>query len=89
SPLLVEEMFALIRRLHDGNPHLAGRFLAGTDVPISAKEALSAQPPAGVLIFAVSHWREIAAELRARLPGDTPVGIVGDGFLRARLADLA
>ena len=86
---LCPELAGMIRRLHDGNPHLAGRFLAGTDVPISAKEALSAQPPAGVLIFAVSHWREIAAELRARLPGDTPVGIVGDGFLRARLADLA
>lgn len=85
---LCPELAGRIRRLHDGNPHLAGRFLAGTDIPIAAKEALAATPPPGVLIFAVSHWREIVRDLRARLPGETMVGIVGDGFPRALLAEL-
>lgn len=85
---LCPELAGHIRRLHDGNPHLAGRFLAGTDIPIAAKAALSAPPPPGVLIFAVSHWREIGRDLCARLPGETVIGIVGDGFPSARLAEL-
>lgn len=86
---LCPELTAGIRRLHDGNPHLDGRFLAGTDVPILSKAALIAKPPAGLLIFALSHWREIVAELRPHLPGKTAIGIVGDGFAGASLADLA
>jgi SAM-dependent methyltransferase len=69
-----------LRCLSDGNPLLAGRFLGGTGLPIISKEKLVRNPPPAVLLFAISHAREIIAEFKARLPGNTLVGMVGADF---------
>jgi len=66
--------------LHDGNPLLTGRYLAGTALPINSKEALFKQPPPAVLIFAISNAVEILNEWRNRLPDDLLVGLVGGDF---------
>lgn len=81
------ELADRITRLHDGNPLLAGRYLAGTALPIESREALYAKPPPAVLLFAISHRREILAEFRERLPLSTLVGIAGDDFAWAPLGD--
>jgi hypothetical protein len=65
-----------LKGLYDSNPRLDGRFLAGTQVPIAHKEQLFRQPPAAILLFALSHQEEILAELKARLPTDVLIGIV-------------
>ncbi|MGA9874760.1 MAG: class I SAM-dependent methyltransferase, partial [Solirubrobacteraceae bacterium] len=66
--------------LHDGNPLLTDRYLAGTTLPVHSKEALFKQPPTAVLIFAISNTVEILNEWRTRLPGDLLVGLVGGDF---------
>lgn len=70
----------MLARIYDGNPLLAGRFLAGTTIPIDGKDKLFERPPAGLLLFAISHEREILEEWKARLPLDVCVGVVGRDF---------
>ncbi len=76
APLLASRL----TRLYDGNPLLAGRYLAGTSLPILPKEELFAQAPGVVLLFAISNASEILAEWKRRLPPETLVAIVGGDF---------
>jgi SAM-dependent methyltransferase len=74
------ELAAALTCLHDGNPLLAGRYLAGTTLPIHGKEALFQQPPPVILLFAISNVTEILVEWQQRLPADVIIGIVGGEF---------
>jgi SAM-dependent methyltransferase len=73
--------------LYDGNPLLAGRYLAGTLLRIEPKQELFKHPPAAILLFAISHVKEILAEFRAGLPASTLVGICGHDFACQPLGD--
>jgi hypothetical protein len=66
--------------LYDGNPLLAGRFLGGTSLPIFASNELFRNPPSAIVLFAISHVPEVIAELKAHLPGGTPIGLAGADF---------
>jgi SAM-dependent methyltransferase len=74
--------------LHDGNPLLAGRYLAGTPLPIRGKHDLWSSTPPAVVLFALSHRNEILAEWREHLPGETLVAVAGGDFARGPLASL-
>jgi SAM-dependent methyltransferase len=74
------ELAAALSCLHDGNPLLTDRYLAGTRLPIYGKETLFQKPPPAVLIFAISNATEILNEWQSCLPGDLLVGLVGGSF---------
>lgn len=74
------ELAASLAGLHDGNPLLVGRHLAGTNLRISSKEDLLKRQPNAVLIFAISNVAEIISEWHSVLPDDLVVGIVGGEF---------
>ena len=74
------ELARFLACLHDGNPLLTGRHLAGTPLQIRGKEALFQKPPPAVLIFAISNAAEILNEWHTRLPGTLLVGLVGGDF---------
>ena len=67
----------VINRFFDGNPLLAGRFLAGTSLSISSRDDLYELRPPSILVFALSNADEIIAEFKRRLPLDTKVAVVG------------
>ena len=74
------ELAGALAGLYDGNALLAGRYLAGTRLPILGKEALFGRTPPCLLIFAISNAAEILDEWHVRLPGDMLVGVVGGNF---------
>jgi SAM-dependent methyltransferase len=74
------ELATALSGLHDGNPLLAERHLAGTRLQIFGKERLFQNPPPAVLIFAISNATEILNEWHTRLPGELLVGLVGGNF---------
>ena len=61
--------------LYDGNALLHGRHLAGTELEIRDRDALLRDAPPALVLFALSHRREILAGWRATLPGETLVAI--------------
>ena len=69
-----------LRCLADGNPLLEGRFLGGTTLAIVGKEEFYRNPPSAVVLFAISHLREIIAEFQTRLPGSIMIGVAGADF---------
>lgn len=73
--------------LYDGNPLLTGRCLAGTELRIEPKQELFRRAPAAILLFAISHVKEILAEFKARLPASTIVGVAGHDFACQPLGD--
>lgn len=82
---IAPELAARLDAIYDGNALLGGRYLAGTELPIRAREDLfDARPPA-VVLFAVSHREEILAGWRERLPGDTLVAIAAGECPMGRL----
>jgi hypothetical protein len=76
-----------LSKLCDGNPLLAGRYLAGTALRIESKQELFKHPPAAILLFAISHVKEIMAEFKARLPAAMVIGIAGHDFACQQLGD--
>lgn len=72
------ELEARLAALHDGNPLLHGRYLAGTRLVVRPPLELYATPPPAVVLFAVSHRDEILTELKQRLPGDTLFAVAGE-----------
>ncbi len=78
---------AKLRCLYDGNPLLAGRFLGGTSLPIRLKSELFKNPPSAIVLFAISHAREILAEFKTILPGKVLIGLAGADFRCQPLAD--
>jgi SAM-dependent methyltransferase len=83
APLLAE----CLAGLHDGNPLLRGRFLAGTTLRIEGKESLLHRNPPAILLFAISNATEILAEWKRELSGETLVGIAGGELLLQPLKD--
>lgn len=78
---------AKLRHLCDGNPLLTGTYFGGTALPIVAKRELFTTPPPAVLLFAISHVREIVAELKVHLPGSVLVAEAGGEFRFQPLAE--
>lgn len=76
APVFAERL----AQLHDGNPLLEGRFLAGTRLKIASKEMLYQQGPPGVVLFAISNAAEILSEWSRKLDGNTMVGVAGGDF---------
>jgi hypothetical protein len=74
---------ALVNRLekiYDGNPLLAGRFLAGTQLRIEDKTSLYQNPPRAIVLFALSNINEIVAEWKRHLPPETLIAIPSGDF---------
>lgn len=76
-----------LHRLSDGNPLLVGRFCGGTSLPIVSKHELFCDPPEAIVLFAVSHAREILEEFKAALPGKVLIALAGADFRCQPLAD--
>ncbi|MBH24538.1 MAG: hypothetical protein CMH57_08815 [Myxococcales bacterium] len=53
-----------VRRLYDRNPLLWGWCVPGSRIPIASAEAIPADPPDLMILFASSHEREIMAQQR-------------------------
>jgi hypothetical protein len=77
---LAPELEHSISVIYDGNHLLAGRYLAGTQLPIRHKEKLFETRPEAIVLFALSNAREILLEWRTRLPGNTLVALAGGDF---------
>ncbi len=73
--------------LYDGNALLTERFLGGTSLRILSRERLFEHPPRAILLFALSHVREILEDFRRYLPPEVMVGIAGLDFTYQPLAD--
>lgn len=83
APVFAERLSGL----HDGNPLLLGRHLAGTRLQIAGKETLFQENPPAIVLFAISNATEILAEWKRELKGETLVGIVGADFPLKPLKD--
>jgi len=83
APVFAERLSGL----HDGNPLLQGRHLAGTRLRIEGKETLFRGNPAAIVLFAISNTAEILAEWKRELKGETLVGIAGGEFPLKPLKD--
>jgi hypothetical protein len=69
----------------DGNNLLWGRYMGGTQIPISPPSFLKNNKPGSIILFAVSHANEIVSELRHFVSEDTPVLIANDHLSVASL----
>ena len=86
---LSPELSDRLSQLHDGNPLLHGRFLAGTRLRIRSRDELYANPPLAIVLFAISNAAEIIGDFRRHLPGSTLIGIAGNGPALTRLEEIS
>jgi hypothetical protein len=83
-PQLVDRL----RAVHDGNPLLHGRYMAGTKLRVGPPAELYRTAPDAVVLFALSHMDEILAQWKGRLSPSTLVAIADDECRLAPLGDL-
>jgi predicted TPR repeat methyltransferase len=83
SKLLEERLTGIF----DANRLLKGRYVAGTRLRIEDKSDLYRDPPAAIVLFAVSHAKEIIHDFKRHLAPDILVAVVSGDMPLKRLAD--